>query len=481
MNNCVRILSAVAALAVAELGAAEKLSLAYQLDVSRGKIPTMQTLYRIVDFISSLGYDQLQLYGENYFKYGGHEKVAWRDAMTGDEVRALDDYCAKIGVELVPNQNSFGHMGPWLEQYPELAELPNGACIDHGGWLRLTGPANTLCPTDPRSLALVDDIHGQILPCFRSKLFNVGCDETFEILFATNQTRSAKAIAEKGAVNVYFDFLLKIHELVVKRNHRMMFWADIIIHHPELVEKLPTDVIALDWGYEADHPFEKQTVRLEKAGRDFYVCPGTSAWGSIAGRTDNMMANIDNAISAGLRHGMKGVMLADWGDGGCPQPFLSSVPALVYAAHRFRGEKLTFDQLAAEIDRVLGCRVGRSLLRYGNLYKLCGAQRANSTYLAAWLRAGQKFERPKGMTDEALKATFAERAAARADRDLTGAPAWVKSDFETIDLLYDALEACARNEYGTVRSRFGKRYRELWLEQNRYSGLDRSVKYNIPE
>ena len=454
--------------------------LGYQLDVSRGKIPTMKTLYRIVDTIADLGYRQFQLYGENYFKYRGHEKVSYPDAMTADEVRRLDDYCAKRGIELVPNQNSFGHMEPWLVEYPELAELPKGKVVTISPNWVLDKP-KTLCPTDPRSIALVDDIHGQFLPCFRSRLFNVGCDETFELIYATNQTRSAAAIAEKGAVRLYFEFLMKVHELVAKRNHRMMFWADIILHRPEFVAELPKDVVALNWGYEANHPFEKQTAALEKSGREFYVCPGTSAWKSLSGRTDNMMENIDNAMSAGFRHGMGGVMLADWGDNGHAQPFLSSVPALVYAAHRFRGEKLTFGQLAAAIDKFLGCKAGESLLRYGNLYKLCGATRGNATYLAMWLNQGREFKRPQGMTDEALKATFAERDSARKARDLTGAPDWVRDGFETIDLLYDAVEACARGEFGTIRRRFEARYRELWLRHNRYSGLDDSIIKNLPE
>lgn len=481
MNKLAIPLLLAASLVAMDLGAAEKIPLAFEYDVSRGKIPTLQTLFRFVDFISSLGYDQFQLYGEHYFKYRGHEKVACRDAMTAEDVRALDDYCAKNGVELVPNQNSFGHMTPWLREYPELAELPKGVKLVQPRRVNVTGPGGTLCPTDPRSLALIDDIHGQFLPCFRSKLFNVNCDETVEILYADGRTRSAKEIAEKGPVRVYFDFLMKIHELVAKRNHRMMFAADIILHNPELIPELPKDVIAVSWGYEADSPFEREAAIFEKAGLDFYVCPGTSAWCSLAGRTDNMMANVDNALTAGFRHGMKGVILAEWGDGAHPQPFLASVPALIYTAHRFRGEKLTFDQLAVEIDRVLGCKIGRSLLRYGNLYKICGAQCANGTYLAAWLREGANFKRPKGMTDETLKATFAERAAARADRDLAGAPAWVKSDVEMIDLLYDAVEACARNEFGTIRSRFEKDYRRLWLEQNRQSGLDFSVHVNLPK
>ena len=455
--------------------------LGYQYDASRGKIPTMETLRRIVDIIASLGYTQFQLYGENCFDYSGCTGVAWPNAITAEEMRALDAHCAARGIELVPNQNSFGHMAPWLKRYPELAELPVGQSVTLPWKTRIAGPGTTLCPTDPRSTVLLENLYDQLLPCCRSKLFNVGCDEPWELLAATNQTRSAAALAEKGVGRVYLDFLQKIHGLVARRGHRTMFWTDIVFRHPELIGDLPKDLIALDWGYEANHPFAQQTAALEKAGLDFYVCPGTSAWGSLVGRTDNMMKNVDKAIAEGLAHGMKGVMLADWGDGGHPQPFLVSLPAIVLTAHCLHGQRLSFDDLAAELDRVLGCRAGRSLLRYGNLYRLCGATLSNSTYLYRWLQKGRSFKFPSGMTDEAIRAVFAERRAAQQDRDLSGAPEWVRDDFATMDLLMDALEACSRGEYGRIRSRFEPRYRELWLKQNRHSGLDYSVKANLPE
>src|SRR5687768_18006604 len=41
---------------------------------------------------------------------------------------SFDAYCAGRHVELVPNQNSFGHMHRWLvhEPYRKLAECPDG-------------------------------------------------------------------------------------------------------------------------------------------------------------------------------------------------------------------------------------------------------------------------------------------------------------------------------------------------------------------
>ena len=45
--------------------AAEKPALGYMLDMSRDKVPTMQSLYRMVDVLAVPGYDQFQLYGEH--------------------------------------------------------------------------------------------------------------------------------------------------------------------------------------------------------------------------------------------------------------------------------------------------------------------------------------------------------------------------------------------------------------------------------
>ncbi|HQN00860.1 MAG TPA: glycoside hydrolase family 20 zincin-like fold domain-containing protein [Candidatus Hydrogenedentes bacterium] len=139
------------------------------LDVARDKVPTMETLYLLVDMFASLKFNQLQLYTEHTFAYPGHEEV-WKDAspMTAEEIQALDAYCAKRFIELVPNQNSFGHMHRWLEhdRYKGLAETPGSP---------------DLCPTNPASIDLLRSMYDSLLPNFTSRQFNVGCDETFSL------------------------------------------------------------------------------------------------------------------------------------------------------------------------------------------------------------------------------------------------------------------------------------------------------------
>lgn len=455
--------------------------LGYQLDVSRCKVPTMETLHRIVDILAKLGYNHFELYTEHTFAYKGHETV-WCEAspMTPDEVRALDDYCNARGVELVANQNSFGHLEQWLRhpEYNVLADHPQGG-FRVERWNGYVGKCpSTLNPVDPRSLQFVAGLYDQLFPCFRSKFVNVGCDETIELEDSAFTGRSGDAVREKGPARVYLDFLKKIYAEVKSRDHTMMFWGDIVLHHPELISEIPDDAICLNWGYEANHPFEKECGALASAGRKFIVCPGTSAWGSLFGRVENMAGNIDNAVAAGERHGALGYLLADWGDGGHPQPWIVSLPALVYLSHRVKGDEVSMERVAREIDEICGCKCGDALLTYGGVYLKAGGRMGNSTELYRVLIDGakSKYKRYDGVTDETLVSAFEECCRAKTLLDLNGAPEWVKDDFALMDILARAVEVrITELDKPNFRAMFESEYRRLWLRQNRRGGLKDSL------
>lgn len=300
----------------------------FMLDISRDKVPTMASLYALVDLLAELKINQLQLYTEHTFAYREHGLV-WKDAspMTGDEIQSLDAYCRERFIELVPNQNSFGHLERWFKhkEYQHLAEQPDGFMFPWGNRMP-TG--FSLNPTDSRSLAFVESLFDELLPNFSSRLFNVGCDETFDIGLG----RSKEAVERRGRERVYLEFVQKIHKAVTSRGRRMMFWGDIILHKPELLSELPKDLIALNWGYEADHPFETETQAFARAGIPFYVCPGTSTWCSIGGRSDNAIANLKSAAKHGLASGAAGYLITDWGDHGHLQYFSTSYLPLAAGA-----------------------------------------------------------------------------------------------------------------------------------------------------
>jgi N-acetyl-beta-hexosaminidase len=169
------------------------------LDISRDRVPAMATLLELIDMLASWKVNQLQLYTEHSFAYRNHPEV-WADAspLTGGEILALDAYCRERFIELVPNQNSFGHMERWL-RHPRTMPLAEttGAWVTPWGETREGG--FSLCPLDPGSLELVRGLFDELLPHFSSRMFNVGCDETFDL----GQGRSREACQARGRGRVY--------------------------------------------------------------------------------------------------------------------------------------------------------------------------------------------------------------------------------------------------------------------------------------
>ena len=279
------------------------------LDISRCKIPTMETLKLLIDRLARLRCNQLQLYMEHTFAFAAHQTV-WADAspMTHEEINELDAYCAERFIELVPNFNSFGHLERWLrhQDYRHLAECPDGLSgytpREHG---------TTLAPRR-QSLQFIGELYDELLPNFSSRLLNAGCDETWEL----GRGWSRRKAEARGGTRVYLDFLKQVYRLAKKKGSRMMFWGDIILREPQLIPELPKDLIALAWGYEADHPLNRECRAFARSGLEFYVAPGTSSWNSITGRTTNCLNNLLNAADAGVRHGASGFLITDWGDGG---------------------------------------------------------------------------------------------------------------------------------------------------------------------
>ena len=423
------------------------------LDVSRDRVPTGRTLRLIIDILARCRYNQFQLYTEHTFAYSAHPTV-WEEAdpLTAAEIRKLDAYAQMQGIELVANQNSFGHMERWLvhPEYNALAKFPKGGAVTPWGTVKKF--PTTLDPANPKSLELVDGLFEELLPNFSSPLVNVGCDETFEI----------------SDPEEYLGFLLKVFDCVRKRGKRPMFWGDIVLRHPELVARLPKDAIALDWGYEGNHPFAAECAAFKKAGLDFYVCPGTSAWRSLGGRVENMRENLEAAERAGRLCGAKGYLVTDWGDEGHWQPLAASLPGIILGgAFAASGAKAAKMDLERELNAVMDAPLGGTLLRLGTLYLRGGAIRANCSELFNILLNDHGYSRHPGLTQAVLDdisgvahgcRIAAERWADRND--------WAKEIVYMANLI-DC--ACHRRDEGRLRA-LRDEHGRIWRLRSREGG-----------
>lgn len=292
----------------------------YLLDLSRGKIPKLEVLKGFADTLSALKYNEWHLYLNRFgFQFKNFERY-WKDAnaLSAEEIRELDKYCQERFIKLVPNLNSFGHM----EAFTEKEEFKHLAITDQNG-----RPSHTLNPLLEESLELVDSVFDGFFDNFSSDVVHIGMDETFFV--GLNETK--EACEKHGVGRVYTDFLNKVLGLVDRKYHkRPMFWADIVFKHPEELKNIPEYSVVMDWGYESEYNYEGHCALLEKMGLRYYVCPGTSMWGSFTGRSNNAAFNMISAAVSARDHHAEGFLLTEWGDGGYPQFYSTAYFPMVF-------------------------------------------------------------------------------------------------------------------------------------------------------
>ena len=334
------------------------------LDISRDKVPTMKSLKNFIRILAEWKINQFQLYTEHTFAYTNHQDV-WKNysPMTAKQIQELDLYCKKRFIDLVPNQNSFGHLERWLgyKEYNDMAEVPSYP--------------SALNPVNPRSIKFIEELYDELLTNFSSKLFNVGCDETWQL----GTGGSSNAVAELGKEQVYYNFLMKIYNLTQKHNKTMMFWADMLYSHPEYFKKLPTNSIALVWGYIAGQLGKPTISKFGKAGCRFYVCPSTCTFNSHFGRTSNMIQNVRDAVENGRKFGTEGLLMTIWGDQGNWQQLPFEYPGIAYAAAaswNYKGNKNIDIPLSLDKNLFMDSSniVGKVICELGESYLLPGKQ-----------------------------------------------------------------------------------------------------------
>jgi hypothetical protein len=269
------------------------------LDVSRGKVPTLETLCGLVDVAVKLKLNVLMLYTEHTFQFRRHPEIGdGASPLDAETVRELDHYAAQHHVELIPCLQSLGHMDHILElpRYRELAET-------NRGW--------TLAPTHPGSRALLRDLYDEYLPNFRSNYLNANCDEPFDLGRGQGKERSE----ELGPGGLYLEHIGVLRELASRHGKRTMIWGDVVHAHPKRIAEIPNDIVMLDWWYEASYDFDRVKV-FQDNKLEFLVCPGTSSWNCLFPRVDNSLQNIANWAAAGRKFGALGLINTDWGDYG---------------------------------------------------------------------------------------------------------------------------------------------------------------------
>ena len=269
-------------------------------DISRGPVPTVDYIKRQLRTLAYFKMNMHSFYMEHTFGSETHPLIGPEGgSLTPAEIRELVNYARNYHIELVPEQQTFGHLHKALrlEKYAELAETPYG---------------DVLSPQQPGSYELVADLYKEINELFPGQFFHIGEDETFEL----GEGQSKEAAKTKGVGAVYFEHLNRIRDLLKPYNRRLMFWGDIALNHPDLIGNIPKDLIVMNWQYSARDDFDASIKPFKDAGLEQFVCPGAHTWNQIFPNIESASKNITNFVRDGQKAGATGMMNTTWDDDG---------------------------------------------------------------------------------------------------------------------------------------------------------------------
>jgi hypothetical protein len=337
-------------------------------DISRGPVPTVEYIKRQLRTLAAFKMNMHSFYMEHTFASRSHPLIAPEGgSLTPAEIRELVVYARRYHIELVPEQQTFGHLHKALkfEKYNELAEVPYG---------------DVLSPQQEGSFRLVADWYKELAELFPGKFFHIGADETFEL----GQGQSREQVKARGVGAVYFEHLRRVREILQPYNRRLMFWGDIALNHPELIGQIPKDLIVMNWDYDARNDFTARIKRFKDAGLEQFVCPGTSNWNQVFPNLDNAARNITGFVRDGQKAGALGMLNTNWDDDGETLFEMTWYGVVLGAAASWQEGQLDVAEFERNFDWAFFRRDGDSFVRalraLGSVNTLLGTNTTNPLF-----------------------------------------------------------------------------------------------------
>jgi hexosaminidase len=318
-----RIVLVFVVLFFTKLSAADTLSVdrdfkvrGFHLDL-RIQVMKMPALKNFALKLSEQGINTLVMEWEGTYPFSADPLISNRFAYSREEVKDFITYCRTIHLDVIPLQQSFGHVEYILRNSKYAALREDGKDFSQ------------VCPSEPGlNKVLFTRLFTDMAAMHPSPYFHIGGDETHLL---GHCEKCKKRAAEIGISRLYFDHIKMLCDIVVSLGKRPVLWADIALKYPEYIHLLPKQTVFVDWnyGWEADRFGNHE--KLVKSGYEVWGAP------SIRSSPDNYYLtkwgshfnNIKEFVPFCRESGYKGIVMTSWSTSGVYSPVYESEDDLV--------------------------------------------------------------------------------------------------------------------------------------------------------
>jgi len=287
----------------------------WTIDLAREQSLPESTLADWLSRSASAGYNAVGLYLEHRYAYPSAPQAAAPGCLTPEVAARL---VAGSPVRVIPFLNTLGHMEGFMRS-EGLQWLSEG---------HSDGSAQ-MCPSRPECVEFARGLALDALSVFTDEWVHLGGDET-------RQLGQCDLCSPKEKATVYADYFGPLCDWVLAQGRRPCLWADMLIEHPEVLERLPKETVLFDWQYHQS-PIESSRV-FRDAGFDVVCCPAIHTYDSAWCYLDETYDNVDQHIEAADELGALGVCVTTW-EFSYFTNFFSTLPIIFAAGRRLRGEE----------------------------------------------------------------------------------------------------------------------------------------------
>ena len=323
-------------------------------DCTRGNIITVEHFKYWLRRLALMGYNLAMIYTKDAYQVPGEPYFGYmRGAYSQAEIREIDTYARKLGIEIVASIQALGHLEPILRwrAYRDVRDTSSAIMVD-----------------EPRSYELLEKMIAFWSEALSSRRIHLGMDECKDL----GRGRFMDRHGYESQFDLYNRHLQRLTEICGKLKLEPVIWSDMYFRYanpdqdyydpaariPEAVKAaIPGNVRFSYWDYYHRDPEIYRTMLARTAelnGTKPIMASGVWTWRRFWTDHEMTRATVRPCIQACRDTGTDELIFTLWGDDGGHCDFDSAFAALAWAADAAAGPVEDEERTARLFEAVCG-------------------------------------------------------------------------------------------------------------------------------
>lgn len=311
-------------------------TLGIMLDCSRNAVMKVDHIEKWLRQLTLLGYNMVMLYTEDTYElpdepYFGYQRGAYSQS----EIRQIDAYAARLGIEIVPCIQTLGHLEKILRYH---------------AYAKVRDTYSVLLVGEEETYALIEKMIAFWKDACRTDRIHVGMDETHDL----GRGRYLDMHGYRNGFDLFNEHLSNVVELCRAKELKPMIWSDMYFRlgnknqsyydastviPDEVVQQIPQDVELVYWDYyHKDTAFYTDWIaRHRTLGKEPVMASGIWTWNKYWYDHRTTEASAGACIEACRECNLKELFFTMWGDNGAYCDHDSAFAGMVFCAEKAYG------------------------------------------------------------------------------------------------------------------------------------------------